>query len=153
MSGIRRSLIFEHLFRPLLRNHGISVHTKKLLDFEIQRLSSVTPCHCAGLLDIPRIYADLGETNIHLEDQGTVPDALWEPPLATVTRRAEALSPADLEYHGENIRAAVTRKPRPEKQPLTKERRYDLAIRCADSILSESDDQPEDFLWHLPMLN
>ena len=144
VSGIRRSLIFERLFRPLLRNHGISVHTKKLLDFEIQRLS---------LLDIPRIYADLGETNIHLEDQGTVPDALWEPPLATVTRRAEALSPADLEYHGENIRAAVTRKPRPEKQPLTKERRYDLAIRCADSILSESDDQPEDFLWRLPMLN
>jgi hypothetical protein len=28
-----------------------------------------------------------------------------------------------------------------------------LAIRCADSILSESDDQPEDFLWRLPMLN
>ena len=141
LSGIRRSLIFERLFRPLLRSQGMSAHAKKVLDFEIQRLL---------YLDIPRIYADLGETNIHLEDQGTVPDALWESPLATVTRRAETLSPADLDYHVENIRAAVTRKPVPEKQPLTEERRLELAIDCANSILSEVDDNPGDYLWRLP---
>jgi type 2 lantibiotic biosynthesis protein LanM len=141
LSGIRRSLIFERLFRPMLKSHDLSIHTKKLLDFEIERLS---------FLDIPRIYAGLDETDIHLENRGTVPNALWEPPLDTVTRRAESLSPADLNYHLENIRTAVTRKPVREKQPLTEERRFERAIQCADSILSEADDSSEDFLWRLP---
>jgi type 2 lantibiotic biosynthesis protein LanM len=140
-SGIRRSLVFERLFRPLLKGQGLSAYTKKLLNFEVERLS---------LLDIPRIYAGLHETNIHLENRDSVPNALWEPPVTTVVRRAEALSSADLPYHLENIGVAVTRKPKPEKLPLSEERRLDLAIACADSILSQTDNHSDDFIWRLP---
>jgi type 2 lantibiotic biosynthesis protein LanM len=140
-SGIRRSLSLERLFRPLLKGQGLSAQTKKLIDFEIERLS---------FLDIPRIYAGLDETDIHLESRGVVPNALWEPPLATVARRAEALSSADLEYHLENIRSAVTRKPMPEKLPLSEERRLALVARYAEAILAEVDDSPGDYLWRLP---
>jgi type 2 lantibiotic biosynthesis protein LanM len=140
-SGIRRSLSLERLFRPLLKSQALAAHTKKLIDFEIERLS---------FLDIPRIYAGLDQTNIHLESRGAVPNALWEPPLETVARRAEALSSADLEYHLENIRAAVIRKPMPEKLPLSEERRLALATGCAEAILAEVDDSPGDFLWRLP---
>jgi type 2 lantibiotic biosynthesis protein LanM len=140
-SGIRRSLSFERLFRPLLKGQDLSAHTKKLIDFEIERLS---------FLDIPRIYAGLDETDIHLETRGTVPNALWETPLETVVRRAEELSPADLEYHLENIRSAVTRKPMPEKLPLSEERRLALAVHYAEEIIAEVDDSKEDFLWRLP---
>jgi lantibiotic modifying enzyme len=38
-SGIRRSLVFERLFRPLLKGQSLSSHTKKLLNFEVERLS------------------------------------------------------------------------------------------------------------------
>jgi type 2 lantibiotic biosynthesis protein LanM len=140
-SGLRRSLSFERLFRPLLKGQDLSAHARKLIDFEIERLS---------FLDIPRIYAGLNETDIHLETRGAVPNALWEPPLETVARRAEALSSADLEYHLENIRSAVIRKPTPEKLPLSQERRLALAARYAEAILAEVDDSPGDFLWRLP---
>jgi type 2 lantibiotic biosynthesis protein LanM len=140
-SGIRRSLSLERLFRPLLKGQGLSTHAKKLIDFEIERLS---------FLDIPRIYAGLDQTDIHLESRGAVPNALWEPPLETVARRAEALSPGDLEYHLENIRSAVTRKPTPEKLPLSEERRLALATSYAEAILADVDDVQGDFLWRLP---
>jgi type 2 lantibiotic biosynthesis protein LanM len=141
LSGMSRSLIFERLFRPMLKSHDLSSHTKKLLDFEVERLS---------LLDIPRIYADLDATGIQLEDRGTVPNALWEPPLTTVTKRAETLSATDLDYHLENIQAALSRKPVREKQPLTEDRRLEMAVQCAESILNEMDDSLGDFLWRLP---
>jgi type 2 lantibiotic biosynthesis protein LanM len=141
VSGVKRSLVFERLFRPPLRNGSLSLPLKRLLDSEIESLT---------FLDIPRFYCELGRETLQLQHGGMLPHALWEAPVTTVKRRVKNSSSRTLEYHLENIRAALEKKPRYNVPTDTTEQLTALANEYAEEITSRAESRPERFLWELP---
>ena len=140
-SGVKRSLVFERLFRPPLRNSWLSAHTRKLLESEVESLTYV---------DIPRIYTSLKQDSLQLENGTLLSHALWEPPLRTVKRRVENLWPQTLEYHLENIEQAISRKPSRIERPTPTEQLTALAVSYAEALKTKAHPDSRDFLWRLP---
>jgi len=141
ISGIKRSLSFERLYRPFILSDKLSAPIKALLDSEIERLS---------FLDIPRLYATLGSDQLEIENGPAIPHAFWESPLATVGRRIQNAKLTDLCYHEENINESLKRRPLPNLEELSEEKSIELANQLAAQILDRHDSEAIDYLWPLP---
>jgi len=141
VSGVRRGLVFERLFRPPLRNSSLSVHLKNLINSEVE---------CLTFFDIPRLYTKLDDEGLQLENKTYLPHVLWEPPLTTVKRRVKNLLPEALNYHLENIEEALRRKPRGKEQLTIPDRLVAFAVGFAKEIVAKAEPNSRDFLWRLP---
>ena len=140
-SGIRRSIVFEQLYRPALKGGYLSDQLQQVLDFEANALLN---------LDVPRFYLPANSDALPIDAQNSIPKFLWEPPLGTVERRIRHMSEATLQHHREVIRQSLERKPKIITSPIAQIELRSLVQEYADAMLSTVQPTASSSLWALP---
>ena len=140
-SGIRRSIVFEQLYRPALKGGYLSNELQKVFDFEASALLE---------LDIPRFYISSDSDNLDVHSETLIPGFLWESPLKTVERRIRHLSTAGLQHHQEVIRQALTRKPQILSSAVAPNEMRRLLQEYADLTLEQVKPSSAPPLWAQP---
>lgn len=140
-SGIRRSAVFEQLYRPALKAGYLSSQLQQVLDFEA----------CALLnLDVPRFYIAADSDAIDIDAEHSLPKFLWESPLQTVERRINHMSDATLRHHREVIRQSLLRRPKILAGPISPIELRVLVQEYADLIINLAQPEPRSALWAPP---
>jgi type 2 lantibiotic biosynthesis protein LanM len=137
VSGLRRNISIDQLYRPPLRKGYLSPELQRILDAEIGALLET---------NIPRFYC-------RVEGGAGVPDfspLLWESPLETVRRRIEKAAISHLPYHQEVIREALVRRPIRLELPLSNATLGQLLDEYVDSLYGRANQKGEDYCWNLP---
>ncbi len=140
-SGIRRSIVFEQLYRPSLKAGYLSNPLQRVLDFETSELLR---------LDIPRFYISSDSDALEINSENCVSKFLWESPLRTVQRRILHMSDATLRHHQEVIRQSLTRKPRILTAPVAQSEVRRLVQEYADLTLAMVERKTKSPLWAQP---
>jgi type 2 lantibiotic biosynthesis protein LanM len=140
-SGIKRSIVFEQLYRPALKSGHLTPELQRLFDFERDALLR---------LDIPRFYISVQSVDLGLGPENSVAGFLWAPPLETVKRRIRHASESSLQYHLELIRASLRCRPNVVSTPLSKDDQLQLVREYADLIYANANPDEDSFLWAPP---
>jgi len=140
-SGIKRSIVFEQLYRPALKSGHLTPELQRLFDFEREALLR---------LDIPRFYISVQSVDLDLGPEKLVAGFLWAPPLETVKRRIRHASESSLQYHLELIRASLKCRPNVISTPLGKDDQLQLVREYADLIYANAHPDKNSFLWAPP---
>ena len=140
-SGIKRSIVFEQLYRPALKSGHLTRDLQRLFDFERDALLR---------LDIPRFYISLQSVDLNLGPENPIAGFLWAPPLETVKRRIRHASESSLQYHLEVIRASLKRRPNVVSTPLGNDDQVQLVREYADLIYAKANPEKNPFLWAPP---
>jgi type 2 lantibiotic biosynthesis protein LanM len=139
-SGMRRSIVFEQLYRVPLRDGSLTPEMKRLTDFEVQSLLD---------LDIPRFYVKLDSTELRSRDF-RAPGLLKQKPLDSVIARIQLMSLEDLGFQREVIDESLKRFPRPFSGSLDRSVAESLASEYASRICNYLTAEDGDYLWALP---
>jgi type 2 lantibiotic biosynthesis protein LanM len=139
-SGMRRSIVFEQLYRVPLRDASLTPEMKRLTDFEVQSLLD---------LDIPRFYVKLDSTELRSGDF-RAPGLLKQKPLDSVIVRIQAMSVEDLHFQSEVIDESLKRFPRSFSGSLDKSVAGSLASEYALRICDHLTAKHGGYLWALP---
>jgi type 2 lantibiotic biosynthesis protein LanM len=137
VSGLRRNISIDQLYRPPLRKGYLSREFQPILDAEIDALLE---------MNIPRFHC-------RVKDGAGVPDfssLLWESPLETVRRRIEKTAISDLPHHQEVIGEALARYPVTLKLPLSNANLGELLDQCVDSLYGRANQKADDYCWNPP---
>jgi type 2 lantibiotic biosynthesis protein LanM len=137
-SGIRRSIVFEQLYRPALKSSHLTNDLLRLFDFERDALLR---------LDVPRFYIPVQSIDMDLSPQNSIAGFLWAPPLETAKRRIHHASESSLQFHLELIRASLTRKPKIASTPLDRNEQLQLVREYADLISAKANTGQNSHLW------
>ena len=140
-SGMRRSLVFEQLYRAPLRQGYLSPEVRSLIDFEVASLLG---------LDVPRFYLQVDSTNLRLAAGLCLTGFLQRPPLESVIQRIKAMSLSDLDFQAEVIGQSLRRFPRQIPSPLTHQTFEDFALEFVREISERAIQGPSNYLWPLP---
>ena len=140
-SGIRRSILFEQLYRPALKGGYLSNQLQQVLDFEASALLN---------LDVPRFYIPADSDALPIDDKNHIPKFLWEPPLKTVERRVRHMSEATLQHHQEVIRQSLERKPKIFTNPIAQIELRGLLREYVEAMLARVQPAAKSTLWALP---
>jgi type 2 lantibiotic biosynthesis protein LanM len=140
-SGIKRSIVFEQIYRPALKSGHLTPDLQRLFDFERDALLG---------LDVPRFYIPVRSADLDLGDRNPITGFLWESPLETVERRIRHEGESSLQYHLEVIRAALTRKPKILVTPLSRDDKLRLVREYADLIYARANAGQCSALWSPP---
>jgi type 2 lantibiotic biosynthesis protein LanM len=140
-SGIKRSIVLEQLYRPLLKSGHLKPDLQRILDFERDALLN---------LDIPRFYIPVESADLDLDDRNKVPAFLWAAPLDTVRRRIQYATEAGLGNHLEVIRVSLTSQPKVIANPLGANEQLQLVQEYADRICAKANPGADSQLWSLP---
>jgi type 2 lantibiotic biosynthesis protein LanM len=140
-SGIKRSIVFEQIYRPALKSGHLTPDLQRMFDFERDALLR---------LDIPRFYIPVRSEDLDLGDQNPIAGFLWESPLETVERRIRHAGESSLQYHLELVRAALTRNPKIFAAPLSRDDRLRLVTEYADLIYTRANTRQGSTLWGPP---
>ena len=140
-SGIRRSIVFEQLYRPALKAGYLSNPLQRVLDFETSALLQ---------MDIPRFYIPTDSDALNMNSENGVQKFLWEPPLKTVERRILHMSDATLRHHQEVIRQSLARKPKIFTAPVAQNELSRLVREYADLTLAMVEGANGSRLWAPP---
>jgi class II lanthipeptide synthase len=139
--GVLRSLVFETLYRPALKGNYLSTFLKAILDREV---------HCLEYLDVPRFYIRLDSDALTIDHGPEIPHFLLEPPLETARQRVLAMSPETEDYHLENLRESLRRRPRIVGPSQTHGEILEIAGNLVGEVLHRSRNDPAKNLWPLP---
>jgi type 2 lantibiotic biosynthesis protein LanM len=139
-SGMRRSIVFEQLYRVPLRDGSLTPEMRRLTDFEVQSLLD---------LDIPRFYVKLDSTELRSRDFRT-PGMLKQKPLDSVIGRIEAMSLEDLRFQIEIIDESLKRFPRPLSTSVDRSIAKPLVSEYVSQICDHLTVRDGDYLWALP---
>jgi len=140
-SGIRRSIVFEQLYRPALKGGYLSHLLQQVFDFEAGALLD---------LDVPRFYIPADSDALTIDSETRVPQFLWEPPLKTVERRLASMSEATLRTHREVILQSLERKPKIFTSPIAHIELRSLVQEYVQLILSRVQPSAKSTLWAPP---
>jgi lantibiotic modifying enzyme len=140
-SGIKRSIVFEQIYRPALKSGHLTPDLQRLFDFERDALLG---------LDVPRFYIPVRSADLDLGDQNPITGFLWESPLETVERRIRHAGESSLQYHLELIHAALTRKPKILATPLSRDDELRMVREYADLIYARANAGQRSALWSPP---
>jgi type 2 lantibiotic biosynthesis protein LanM len=140
-SGIRRSIVFEQLYRPPLKGGYLSNQLQQVLDFEAGVLLN---------LDVPRFYIPANSDTLTIDSKNRVAKFLWEPPLKTVERRIHHMSEAALQHHQEVIRQSLDRKPKIFTSPIAQIELRRIVQEYVDMMLSRVEPKAKSTIWALP---
>jgi type 2 lantibiotic biosynthesis protein LanM len=140
-SGIRRSIVFEQLYRPALKADYLSDQLRRVLDFEANALLQ---------LDIPRFYIPADADALGIDSENRVPGFLWEAPFKTVERRIRHMSQATLQHHLEVIRESLKRKPKILTTPLKQSEMRHIVQDFFDLTLAAVQPKSSSTLWAPP---
>ncbi len=140
-SGVRRSIVFEQLYRPALKANYLSKQLQQVLDFEASALLQ---------LDIPRFYIPTDSDALTIDSQNCVAKFLWESPLETVERRIHHMSNGTLQHHREVIRQSLVRRPLILTTPVPQSEMRHIVQEYADLILTMVEPTFASTLWSPP---
>jgi type 2 lantibiotic biosynthesis protein LanM len=139
-SGMRRSIVFEQLYRVPLRDDSLTPEMKRLTDFEVQSLLD---------LDIPRFYVNLNSTELRSRDfRG--PGLLKQKPLDSVVARIQSMSVEDRYFQREVIDESLKRFPHSLSGPVDRSAAESLVTDYASRICNHLGAEDADYLWALP---
>jgi type 2 lantibiotic biosynthesis protein LanM len=141
IDGISRSLVFETVYRPAVKGDYLSPFLKSVLDHEVACLES---------LDIPRFYIRLDSNRLAVDQGQEVPHFLLEAPLETVRQRVLTMSPAVANYHIENIRESLRRRPQSSSEVQTRTAVEELINSIAHEMLSRAESNSSKNIWPQP---